>query len=74
MLQVRDPVQVSGQLGDGAIFVGIGQLLFVVVEARCQSTLGIVVHFICTHLKLNGLSTFGDDCGVQTLVAVWFWL
>ena len=71
-LKFGNPEEVGGEVFDFACFVVFGEFLFVVVEAGGETAFGVFVHFASADLELDDFFVFGDDGGVERLVAVLF--
>ena len=71
-LKFGDPEEVSREVLNLAGFVIFGELLFVVIEAGGETAFGIFVHFVSTNLKFDDSFVFGNDGGMERLVAVLF--
>ena len=61
------------ELADFAFGVGGSELLLVVKEGGSKTALGIIVHFLRANLKLDNLSVWRNDGGMERLITVGFW-
>ena len=71
-MELGNPEEISGEMLDLAGFIVFGEFLLVIIKAGSEPALSVFVHFMSTNLKFNNLFVFGDDGGVQGLVAVLF--
>ncbi len=71
-LELGNPEEGSREMLDFAGAVVFGELLFVVVEAGGEAMFGVFMHLFSANLKFDDLLIFGDDGGVNRLIAVLF--
>ncbi len=69
-LELGNPEEVGGEVFDFALFVVFGEFLLVIIEAGGETAFSVFVHFASTDLELDDFFVFGDDGGVEGLVAV----